>query len=51
VIWGNSQSPAAPLSVTELEAGSRKWISEWHKPFVWAKTAGEIPSTLPTAMN
>jgi len=28
-------------SVTELEAGIRKWIKEWNKqptPFVWTKT-------------
>jgi len=36
-------------SVTELEAGIRKWISEWNKdprPFIWTKTADEILETL-----
>jgi transposase len=36
-------------SVTELETDIRKWINEWNKeprPFVWAKSAGEILETL-----
>jgi transposase len=40
---------SAHRSVTELEAGIRKWINEWNKqpkPFVWTKTADEIPGTL-----
>jgi len=31
--------------MTQLEAGIRRWISEWNacpKPFIWAKTADEI---------
>jgi hypothetical protein len=40
---------SAHRSVTELEAGIRKWINAWNagpKPFVWTKTAGEILGTL-----
>jgi len=40
---------SAHRSVTELEAGIRKWITEWNKdprPFVWTKTADEILETL-----
>jgi transposase len=40
---------SAHRSVTELEAGIRKWINEWNKdpkPFVWTKTADEILETL-----
>jgi transposase len=40
---------SAHRSVTELEAGIRKWISEWNKdpkPFTWTKSAGEILETL-----
>jgi hypothetical protein len=40
---------AAHRNVTELEAGIRKWANEWNKnpkPFVWTKTADEIPETL-----
>jgi transposase len=40
---------SAHRSVTELEAGIRKWINAWNKdprPFVWTKTADEIPDTL-----
>ena len=40
---------SAHRSVTELEAGIRKWISEWNKdprPFIWTKTADEILETL-----
>jgi transposase len=36
---------SAHRSVTELEAGIRKWIIEWNqdpKPFVWTKTANKI---------
>jgi DDE superfamily endonuclease len=39
----------AHRSVTGLEAGIRKWINEWNadpKPFVRAKTAGEVLETL-----
>jgi len=40
---------SAHRSVTELETGIRKWITEWNKelkPFVWTKTADEILETL-----
>jgi transposase len=40
---------SAHRSVTELEAGIRKWVNEWNKdpkPFVWTKTADEILETL-----
>ena len=40
---------SAHRSVTELEAGIRKWINEWNKaprPFVWTRTADEILETL-----
>jgi transposase len=40
---------SAHRSVTELEAGIRKWINEWNKdprPFVWTKTADDILETL-----
>jgi hypothetical protein len=46
------QPLAPPLrhrSVTELEAGIRKWVNEWNadpKPFVRAKTADEILENL-----
>ena len=36
---------SAHRSMTQLEAGIRRWISEWNacpKPFIWAKTADEI---------
>lgn len=39
----------AHRSVAELEAGIRKWISEWNKdpkPLVWTKTADEILESL-----
>jgi len=39
----------AHRSVTGLEAGIRRWISEWNrgpKPFMWTKTADEILDTL-----
>ena len=42
---------SAHRSVTELETDIRKWITEWNKnprPFVWAKTAGEILESLTT---
>jgi hypothetical protein len=31
--------------MTQLEAGIRRWISEWNagpKPFIWTQTADEI---------
>lgn len=40
---------SAHRSVTELEAGIRKWINELNndpRPFVWTKTADEILGTL-----
>jgi transposase len=40
---------SAHRSVAELEAGIRRWISEWNrgpKPFMWTKTADEILDTL-----
>jgi transposase len=40
---------SAHRSVTDLEAGIRRWINEWNKnpkPFVWTKTADEILDTL-----
>jgi hypothetical protein len=40
---------SAHRSVTVLETGIRKWITEWNKdpkPFVWTKTADEILETL-----
>ena len=40
---------SAHRSVTELEAGIRKWISEWNKaprPFAWTKSADDILETL-----
>lgn len=44
------QAPqVCPRSVTEFENGIRKWINQWNKdpkPFVWVKTADEIPGTL-----
>jgi transposase len=39
---------SAHRSVTELEAGIRRWINEWNKdpgPFVWTKSADEILET------
>lgn len=40
---------SAHRSVTELEAGIRKWINELNndpRPFAWTKTADEILGTL-----
>ena len=40
---------SAHRSVTELEAGIRKWINEWNKdtkPFIWTKSADEILEAL-----
>ncbi len=40
---------SAHRSVTELEAGIRRWVNAWNKeprPFVWTKTADEILETL-----
>ena len=40
---------SAHRSVTELETGIRKWITEWNndpRPFTWTKSADEIPETL-----
>ena len=36
---------SAHRSMTQLEAGIRRWISEWNagpKPFIWTQTADEI---------
>lgn len=36
-------------SAVDLEADIRKWINAWNKdprPFVWTKTADQIPETL-----
>jgi transposase len=40
---------SAHRSVTELEAGIRRWINEWNKnpkPFVWTKSADDILETV-----
>jgi hypothetical protein len=40
---------SARRSVTGLEAGIRKWTSEWNKdprPFTWTRSAGDILETL-----
>jgi transposase len=40
---------SAHRTVTELEAGIRKWINEWNKnprPFTWTKSADDILETV-----
>jgi hypothetical protein len=44
-LTGRKLRRSAHRSVTELEAGIRKWVNEWNKdprPFAWTKSADEI---------